>query len=254
MRLNLALALSVAVLLIGGASWYRFSSSSTVDYNLAVVEPALTNEDYDEIIADFLGPKATSTAVVETNLTNTDLIGRQLVLDYISIAANNGGTEADIAALANQYVEGIQTLNRVDTISYADIKTVSNTKSNFQNYSDAATQIYNEYEGILGGAARNSEALNGLSPGLYSVTATMSEAYTGLATKLKNLAVPASVAQSHVELVNIYLSNAVAMEAISETENDPASAFAGLITLKENSDREQELLDQINQILTSNGI
>jgi len=254
MRLNLALALSVALLLIGGAAWYRLSLTSSTSYNLAVVEPTLTNEDYDEITADFFGPKATSTTVSSEPLTNTDLIGRQLVLDYISIAANNGGTEADIAALANQYVEGIQTLNRVDTISYADIKTVSNTKSNFQNYSDAATQIYNEYEGILGGAAGNSEALNALGSALYSVTTTMSGAYTGLATKLKNLAVPASIAQSHVELVNIYLSSAVAMEAISNTENDPASAFAGLIMLKENSDREQRLLDQINQTLISNGI
>jgi len=93
-----------------------------------------------------------------------------------------------------------------------------------------------------------------LNTALYSFALTLSTAYTEAASKLKNLPVPASLVPTHLQLVNSYLSSATAMKAVSETEQDSAAAFAGLVVLNENLNKENTILTEISQILTSSGI
>lgn len=255
MQFRLVLALSISILLIGVASWSRFTILGKTPAGIIAVEQLGTSDnDYSEIINDFIEPKTASTTPRETPLSGTDLIGRRLILDYIGLAASGEVTEANIAALADQYVKSVPTLNQAVVINPTDIKAVSNSQSNFQNYANTLTKIHSEYAERVGNAYAGGNSINDLGPELYSFTSTFSSAYTNAAVKLQNLSVPASLVPTHLEVVNSYLSSAAAMKAISEAEQDSVAAFAGLITLKENASKEDALLNEISRILTSNGI
>lgn len=255
MRARLILAFSVSIMLIGVATWSRFASADKPPANIVAINQAEINlDDSEEVLNDFLTPKTTVSVDPAESLSSTDLIGRQLILDYVGMAASGGAGTESIDALANKYVESISTLNNAPSISYTDLKTVSNTRANFQNYADKITKIYKAYEVDMKEAGINEENIKALDPTLYSSTATFSKIYDEAATGLKNIPVPVVLLQSHTDLINTYLSSAGAMKAVSNTELDSARAFAGLVALNENIDREQGLLKEIAQILTSNGI
>ena len=256
MRLGLALALLVSTLLIGTASWYRFATTKYVQSDLVAIQPFDTENAYseEEILSDFLRPKTASSTFPEGPLSNTDIIGRQLIMDYIGLAASGGTDTKSISILVDRYIESIPTLNQAATISTAELRTISNTKSNFQNYATGLTKIYKEYATQISAAYQGVGRVEGLNPAIYSFALTASNAYAEAALKLKNLPVPASLASTHLQLVNSYYSSAAAMRAIAETERDSVSAFAGMTVLSENTDKEKVLLTEISQILTSNGI
>ncbi len=255
MQFRLALALSISVVLIGVASWYRFSAVEKIQPNIVAIEqPGPSGGDYEDILNDFVEPKTASTTYLQGQLNNTDLIGRQLILDYVGLAAIGQTTDTDIASLANQYIESIPAINKAAVVSSADIKTVSNTKANFQNYADGLTKIYREYGGSVGRMRILETNPDTSDSELYSAISRLSVAYTKATLGLKSLPVPASIVSAHLELLNSYLSSAEATRAISETKQDPAAAFAGLITLNNNIRKEEAVLNKISQILTSNGI
>jgi|SRR3989344_141301 len=254
MKPGLALSLTISVLLIGVASWYRFGTVKVSQPNLVAVE--LTEDDYKEITADFTGPKEVVVASSTEPFTSTDLIGHQLILDYVSLAGSGQVTDSDVLNLADRYVESLPTLNNPPTIAYADLKVVSDTKSNFQNYIDVLTIISNEYVSSINKIKAQAEGsdLESLNPSLYSLASALNITYTNTASKLKTIDVPGSLVPVHLQLVNIYLSNAAAIEAISKTDQDSTDAFVGLVLLDENLKKEKVVIDEINQILTSNGI
>jgi|SRR3989338_1156347 len=253
MKPGLALSLTISVLLIGVASWYRFGTVKVSQPNLVAVE--LTEGDYEEIVEDFTGPKEVSPIATSTKpLTSTDLVGRQLISDYVSLAGSGQVTDADILALADRYVEGLPTLSNAPTITYVDLKIVSDTRNNFQNYTDTLTKIFNEYAAKTNKIQVEDSDLETLSPAFYSSVSTLNTAYAGATSKLKAVAVPSSLAPSHLELVNIYLSIVAATGAISKADQDSTAAFAGLVLLNKNLERRTLLLNEIAQILNSNGI
>ena len=258
MRARLILAFSVSIMLIGVATWSRFAFVDKPPANIvAVTDAGSSLDDSQEVLKDFLAVKtATSTlpAASEKPVTDTDLIGRQLILDYVGLAASGGAGTESIDALANKYIESIPTLNRAPVLSYADLKTVTNTRANFQSYADKITKIYKSYEAGMKAAGLSDESNYSLNPALYSSAAAFSKIYEDTATALKNMPVPGALLQSHLGLINTYLSNAEAMVAVSNTQENSAAAFAGLVALNENIDKEQESLTEITRILTSNGI
>ncbi len=249
------MALFVSVVLVGGASWSRFAGAEKpVSDLLTVEERAASNDYYDKLFLDSLEATATTSAASQEPLTGTDLIGRQLILDYVDMATKGQATAANITALADRYIESIPTLNQAQTISYTELKTVSDTKANFQNYADELTKIYGTYATQISLARSRGGNLDTLNPAFYAFTLAFSAAYTEVAGKLKNLPVPATLASTHLQLINNYLSSAAAMKAISETEQDSARAFAGLIAMNENVEKELAILREIERILISNGI
>ena len=255
MRFRLAFALSVSIMLIGVASWSRFVAAEKGPANLiAVKQVASELNDYDTILEDFTEPKETMDIPSDEPLSNTDLIGHQLILDYIGLAASGGAGTESIDALANKYVESIPTLNRPSVLSYADLKTVTNTKANFQNYADNITKIYRDYKETMEAVGIEKVDIETLNPTLYSSILVFSQTYNKTANELENLPVPGALAQIHLSLINTYIANAEAMKALADAERDSASAFAGLVALNENLAKEQELLNEISRVLTETGI
>jgi len=251
MRFRLALAFSVSILLIGVASWSRFTNVEKIQPSIVAIE---TNEgNYQDFLQDFLEPKTVGTTTPSEPLTNTDLIGRQLIMDYIGLAAGGDASTASIDALAERYVESIPTLNNALTISYIDLRVVSNTKVNFENYSTQLGNIYIKHSERINRAYAEVIGTD-LNNAYYSAAKEAGMIYENTAMELKNLPVPVSVALSHLKLVNKHLSSAAALESISETEKDPMTAFAGLVAVNENLDEEIVILKQIGQLLKTNGI
>ena len=253
MHARLALALFVSTLLVGGALWIRLSNGAEIKYELATVE---SDDAADaELLQYFLEPpEETPTAPVKTApLTNTDILGRQLVMDYINLAASGEATEAQIETLAQKYVEIIPALNLAESISYIDLTTAPNTKANFQKYADEITAIHKTYAENI---SKKYVGVNLDKPNAatYSFALAFGQAYRDAAEKLKDISVPNSLVQVHLKLTNSYLSSAASMKAVAQIDLDSASAFAGVITLNQNLNQEDALRGEISKILTANGL
>src|SRR3989344_3691919 len=228
MRFRLALALLISILLVVTASWSRFGTTNYAP-SIATLEQIQTDNEYysdDSFIRDFLKPSTASTTLPAEPLSNTELIGRQLILDYIGLATSGQATEANIDAVANKYLESIPKI----------------------------IKIHREYAENINKAYAGANSLKTLNPAMYAFTLTFNISYINAANGLKNLPVPTSLADLHLQLINSYFSSAASMKALSETEQDSTAAFAGLIILNENLDKEDVILNEISNILTANGI
>ncbi len=247
-------ALVISVALIGGALWFRFVRIPPFSATLVSVSEIEQFASEEAFLNDFVGASTAPSVTSTTTLSNTDLIGRQLILDYVDLATSGQATEANINVLANQYVNSVPALSRATEISYADLKTVPDARNNFQNYADELIKIHRTYAEDISRAYAGKVNPNILNQAMYSFVLTFSTAYTEAALKLKGLPVPTSLAPTHLRLVNSYLSSAAAMKAVSNAEQDSATALAGLITFNENLGKEDAILNEISQILNSNGI
>jgi hypothetical protein len=255
MRFRIALALLVSILFIGASSWSRLKPTGKVEYNILTVEQAESNDDnYQDFLQDFLEPKKSDIATPTKPLSNTDLLGRNLLLDYIGLAANGAANTYSINALANQYVENIPTLLKFEKVSYEEIKTISDTKSNFENYSNELGRIYAEHAKRISLIQTNRSSLDDSNNAYFLFAEAANTIYKDTFFKLKDLSVPTSIALVHLQLVNSQLSSAAAMESISKIERDSATAFAGFIVMRENLDEEVIVLKEIEKILKTNGI
>lgn len=247
MQLRLALALFISVVLVGGTLWVRLSNGAAIKYDLALVEPTMQEGELVEYFLD------ENPATLTPKQNKTELLGRRLILDYINLAANGQISQEDIAALAEKHVSSFAAIVDAKTIDYTDLKIAQNSGASFQKYADEITEIHRTY-------TKNIEDrygkvnINALDSNFYSLTSAMSSVYNDTASKLKDTTVPEALADMHLELINIYLSNAYSMEALSETETDPAESFAGLLALSNNVEKEIAIFVEISRVLNANGI
>jgi hypothetical protein len=250
MRGRLAIALSVSLVLIGFASWSRLTAGDKAQPNLIAV--AQLNADPQEILNDFLAPKTASTTAIAGQLTNTDIVSRQLFLDYMSLASDGEVSEATLATLAENYAQNIPLLQG-EKASYLDLKTVTNTEANFRKYSNALALIYTQHAQNVG-RAYAGETGESLDKSYYSSSKNAAAAYLRTALALKDLPVPTALASIHLELVNRHFSSATGLEAVAQADEDPLTAMSGLITISENVEHEVLALHEIEKVLNANGL
>jgi hypothetical protein len=255
MRFRLALALSISILLIGAASWSRISSHKTTKVDLIAVEnrQAENNAYYNDVIVPALEESATSSAPTEA-LTGTDLIGRQLILDYVNLASNGQADEDNLKSLAERYIDSVPTLNSAPIVSPEEISVVPDKIANIQKYADNLSRIHAEYSGAINKAGNEMIDMNKSGPDYYAFAQAASSIYSTTVNKLKALSVPAPLVESHIRLINSYLANSTSMQAVARANTDSATAFAGLIALNDNSGKERDALDEITRIINSYGI
>ena len=254
MHRGIYLAIFTSLSLISFAVWGRIDDKKSEKLGLLVV-PSNSGEinDYEEVANDYLLKTPPSSAPSE-NLSSTDLIGRQMVADYMALSANGKATSENINSLAEKYVESIPSLISPEQFSLFDLKIVTNNKANFGLYAEKVMQIYREYASELLSIQSGGGVSTLLASGSGEAASKMNLAYAGTARKLKEISTPQAVSQLHLNLVNLYLENAAAMKSISTLNVDPANAFAGLILMSGNINEEAQLLGGIEQVLTANGI
>lgn len=250
MRNRVVLALFLALLLVGGATWMRVKNSRAASPSLVSVDtPALEIYNSDDF---WKNNSASSTP--NAPKSDTDLIARSLLLDYVNLATSGQASEENLTALADKYAEKIPALKNADSIGLADLNAVSNTIENFQHYDSEATRIHVKYSGRIDQVYRPEEDLTTLGPELYSFLDGVGSEYESMALELQNLPVPFSVADLHMQLINAYLSTAAGLRALSKIDENPAGALSGLVTVRSKFKEEQDIIQEINQVLNKNGI
>lgn len=254
MRFRIALALCASLVLIGAATWLRFSpAQNQPTVGLVAIE---TSDDLEqEFLRDFLEPSATGTAASSTKaLSNTDVIGRQLLAEFVALAQTGATTPQDIVALAERYIESIPTVNSTQTISYSEVDPVSNSGENFRIYAEKTAVIYNKYISEITEFYPSEDSMSNLNEDFYSSMAKLGDIYQEAALELKSLSVPGAIAEPHIEIINSFLSSASALEAIANTESDATAGFAAIVLLNENQNNEVALIQKIEAVLVQNGI
>ncbi len=249
MKSGISVALVLSVLLIGGASWYRFSQPTTYDGLVAIERKEMSDKQYKDMLDTFLN---TSSSTAETeNLNGTDLIGRQLILDYVGLARDGQASPENLSLLAENYVDSLPTLISAQKIYYTDLQVVANNTGNYQKYSDEMENIYQDYSSGLFNSYSERDYLSETDGGA-AMYLKMAEVYQETADRMKSLAIPEEISQNHLALINLYLENAAAMSSVSKSQTDAASSFAGVVTISGNLEKEQGLLDQIEEVVIDN--
>ena len=226
MQTRLVSSIVVAVLLVGAAFWFRFAASRTPTGGLSLTDSPAGLNDYV--------PTSMDSVIASGDSTNkTSLMGQQLLTDFISLSANGQNSGSDISNLTDQYVSNIAGLLKSEVIQKNLLNVVGSSKSEVSVYSEALQSILNQYEIDLKKAAPTTTKMNSQ---FYAAARNMSVIYSNTASKLKTLAIPLPLADLHLKLINVYLSDAAAMTAIANTETDPAKSFSGLVTIKNNLD------------------
>ncbi|MHB1330642.1 MAG: hypothetical protein ACYCY6_01605 [Minisyncoccota bacterium] len=254
MRFRILSTIFLSFILIIGAVWFR-ADKEKIEVSLVSVD------NTDQYSGGSFIPNDVSDLndygfeeELDSTLTTTDLMSRQLLTDYMNLARTGGATEENIQALASKYVEGVSALSPSPAITIADLNIVSNTKNNFERYDELTTIIertkINEIE------ANNIHDVTSITPENipYNSMMKMGIAYEKAANALTNMDVPASLAALHVKIVNNYLSTSSGLFAISESENDSAMAFAGIAAASTSMRDEGLIIDQIIAILVKNGL
>ena len=253
MRIRLILAASFSVLLIIFAAWSRFSPKIESGGELVAIENK-ANSAYENIYTSpSLVYSASSTA---ESLTNTDIISRQMFMDYINLSATGNTTEEGIDSMANRYVDAIPSIQAsfYDPLDIADIKTISNLESNFEKYETSVRQVHEKYGQEIKSAYPGNTVLINSNINTYVYFNDLSSAYMRMAEEIKILLVPLALSSQHLRLINNYFSVAKAMEVLAKTGTDPATAVAAIATINDNIGEQSTIINEINQILLKNTI
>jgi hypothetical protein len=252
MRTSITVSILVSLVLIGGASWTKFANTKKSAAGLIASESKTI--DWSDVARSYdTNPSSTSTPT-STPLTSTQVIGRQLIYDYIDLASQGGGSEENIKALADKYVDSLPTLNNSEVMSSLELKAVSDSPTHFREYAARFLEIHNEFAAAAKTSSLSAVNLAAVGTPLYKTSGNIGKAYIATAEKLRTMSVPLSLGTLHIELVNTYYSSGSALNSLTESEKDPAVAFAGIIALKQNSETEQDLQSAIELVLTRNGI
>ncbi len=245
-------ALFFSTLLILTALWSHQSKAQKNEAELIALSSGSVPRD--EIYATQPQYLVSSSTADIGPLTNTEIMGRQLLVDYVDLATSGKASDENINDLARQYIDSVPALTRSEIVDYTSIHITSNTQENFQSYATGLIGVRNKYMENLDKFKSASEGIETTGPGLYNFATNLSSSYREAALKLRGLPVPMSIASQHIKLINSFLSSAQASLAISQTEKDPATSFSGLVTLTKNFQNEKAIFEEINKILTSNGI
>lgn len=258
MKPGIIAALVASVILIGSALYVRFDRQSAPPSLVALNNEKLPDEYYSQVVSNFLGASSTSAVAASTPSTNneplttTDLVGRQLILDYVGLIQAGDTSAESFSNLADRYSDSIPGIVSVNKLTLLDLHVVSNTNTNFTAYSQALGSAYSNYASqLVGSYSSNNVTLSASSIDMFK---KMSRIYQQIGDSLKAMSVPSDVSSLHLELTNIYLENAINMGALGDAQSDPAASLAGLIAYRSNAAAEQEVILKIQKILSDHGV
>jgi hypothetical protein len=240
MRFRIALALSISVVFIGVATWLRLSEIKPEIPTIFSVNQPNTEADGLEMILNNLTertPTISGAASTSEIVTSTDIVTRNLLLNYIDASVNGDGvvSATTLEEVANHQTDEIINFHVFQRVGIQDIQIISDNADNAKDYANKFSKIYSKYTWEMNLVTDNAESLASL--------------YENISTDLKRLPVPISVSNLHLELVNNQASTAAAVRSMGGINTDPIKAIAGMAALKENIPREKFILAEIDRIL-----
>ena len=251
-------ALAVSLALIGGAMWFRFVRIPPYTNQVVSVSQveSLSSEN-DPFLTDFFNTEASSSAASAPELSQTDLIGRQLFSDYLALKSEGETTPGNIDVLAKNLAESIRNVNlSIPKINSNQVIVLPESEANLAAYGNAMTNLRNKYKNLVAAQTESggSDLANTDNPAFSTFMSALGKLYQAAANELLLVGVPASLAQNHVDLINYYLETGEVIKLISKTSEDPLQAYAALNIYTKNGGRESELLLNIQKTMMAHGI
>ena len=251
-------ALVISIALVGGAMWFRFVRIPPyTNQVVSVSQVESLSSESDPFLTDFFNTKASSSAASAPELSQTDLIGRQLFSDYLALKSEGETTPGNIDVLAKNLAESIKNVNlSIPKINSNQVIVLPESEANLAAYGNAMTNLRNKYKNLVAAQTENSggDITDTNTPAFSTFMGALGKLYQAAANELLLIGAPASLAQNHLNLINQYLENAEVMRLISNTSKDPLQAYAALSIYIKNSGRESELLLNIQKTLMAHGI
>ena len=252
MRFSILSALFVSVALIGGAGWFKTTQIKNSPQNIVAVDDA-SNSGLDTYtptsVADL---RASSPNEEGSGLSTTDLVGRQLISDYLSLAGGNAVSDESLIQLGEKYANSIAEIESSTKIDPSTLATVSDTKSSLENYSGELSLIENSKVDALNKINEDESVVN--ESLIYKTAGDISSIYEDAGEKLMEVQVPSSLLILHANLVNSYLSVAAGMKSLSEVDQDSVLSFAGVINAQNSIQAGQTTVRDIIEILVKNDV
>ena len=257
MRFKLALSVCIALLLIVTAVWYRYQNQViSSDGGFVEQELAVESIDYEEYLLGQLRTGLVASTSPETDsgeLTATDLVGRQLFLDFLNMSSKGEATEENILSLANLYEENIVSLRGYEKMGPLELTVVPTTKENLIRYGEAVSEIYLRYQKLVEAETSmvDDSIFSSINPSSKQFASSLDKIFSLEAEEMRKLKVPQTLAETHLELTNNYLARAWFYRAIAEADTDPVLAFAAIASqdknLAEETALQQKILDELEK-------
>lgn len=249
-RFPFIFSLTLSILLISGAGWYRLSEKSSGEAVLLTVKDNISAQYAGE--AYLGGESATSTLPGGTTLSEADLVARQLFSDYISLRSNGQVSPENLADLAEKYAVSLLQSDEITPVTLDQIKIVADSNERLVAYNQKISALRAKHVG----AARisGSEFVDVFDESFINLMIRASLQYKLAAQDLASTEVPASLASNHVALINNYLSSSLRLSSMAKINEHPITALSAMKKQSENSMREEELISNIRVKLISRGL
>jgi hypothetical protein len=257
MQRRLAVALSISVLLIGGATWFRLTRVVKASRNLIVENKTTTSNLSSAALseADIQTTATPTNATTSESLNTTDLVGRQFMTDYLGLASNGQVTDANVSKLVDNYATNISNLDSFRPFATADITVVPTSKDTLDAYSKKVTAVYTKYHALGMNITNSAGDLSSTDSKNFAPTMlALSKLALSAAEELKAVPVPDSLSVDHLQLVNNGISSANALKAIGSINDDSVTAYAALNAQAQNASEATTILLDIQSKLLASGI
>ena len=255
--IRLTIALTVSVALISGAMWFRFVRIPPYSAQLVSVK-AIEQLPPEEAFLEGLSKTDASLYATSTaTLSQTDLIGRKLFLDFMALKSQGQATPENIKALADRYAEEIKNFEiSIPKVNLDQIIVLLDSEENLAKYGNTMASIRNKYKNLVAAQVENSggDVKDTSSQAFSTFMGAVGKLYQASTNELLLVGVPATLASNHVDIINNYLESAEVMESISNTSKDPVRAYAALNIYAQHTEKEAELFLYIQKVMMANGI
>lgn len=252
MRFSILSALFVSVALIGGAGWFKTTNVKNPPQSITSVDRA-SGSGLDTYTPTNVADLSTNSLDNEgANLTTTDLVGRQLISDYLSLAGGNAVSEESLTQLGEKYANSIADIENSTKIDPSTLTTVPDTKTNLEKYSEELSLIENSRVDELNRISENESVAN--ESLVYKTAGDISSIYEDAGDRLMKMSVPSSLLTLHTNLVNSYLSVSAGMKSLSQVDEDSILSFAGVISAQSGIQAGQTIVRDIVEILIKNDV
>lgn len=206
------------------------------------------------------GSGQTANSLDNSNQTKTDEFSKKFFAEYLTLKK-----AGDIDANAMQKLI-TNSISQVDTTTHntytkKDIKTVPDTNIALaRTYGNSLTIIREKYA-----AEYKKNPLGADSTGLSAKSFSESQEFVSSLTKIsalfknmaldiKNLPVPLGLAETHLALINNYMTSSQSFKDLSDFKNDPVLALTGIQKYTVANKEEGDLLTDVAYYFLKNGI
>lgn len=242
MSLRIAASMIVFFLMIGAAVWFRGDNvPNSGDLSLVKSESQRKSELFSPQTLPEIDPSL--------GVSNVDYVSQQLFTDFLNLSLGGQATEEKLTELAYKYAESIASMKNAPEISSSDLVSVSDSKANLNKYTDEFVALYVKNRQKLAALLGSDTTYADLTPELMDLASDVALAYKDGVETLKKMSVPKPLLEEHTNLTNIFLANAWAWESLAKVKEDPVYAYAGIVSTKDNLEKEREIVLKINDII-----